>query len=189
MFDTSVLLQKLIPVIEKICSECNLNLAQYQMKYAKRIIRSSIRQFYASYTPAYYHRRYSLYQMARPVIEGELFYILLGGEYSSFSHRIDENYIYENSFKQGFHGGAISGKYHPNKGTPYWRTPHPDYTSWGWPAYQTNPPYDYLIEEWNNFLYKHTPIAHQLTLIKVARKYQSEVFSIVNQYLKQEGVV
>lgn len=178
-----------MPIIEKICSECNIDLAQYQMKYAKKIIRSSIRQFYAAYTPAFYHRRYSLYQMARPVIEEELFYILLGGDLSGFSHRIDENYIYVNSFKEGFHGGAISGKYHPNKGTPYWRTPHPDYTSWGWPASQTTSPYNYLTTEWNSFLQKHTSIAHRLVITKVVRNYQAEIAAIIYEFLRQEGVV
>lgn len=36
-------------------------------------------------------------------------------------HQFGNEYIFWNSFQNGFHGGAVDGPGHPDPGTPWWK--------------------------------------------------------------------
>ena len=88
-------------------------------------------------------------------------------------HRADNEYIFQNSFVKGFHGGADKiknvekSKYkqpHPDNKTPYWRKPYPDgknipYQFWyDEPAPQeSDPPIKKIERDIDNYLTKHSP--------------------------------
>lgn len=65
----------------------------------------------------------------------------LGG----MKHRASNEYIYENSFVNGWHGGAIAGEGHPEPGIPHWRsgftTPPFDDWIYDFPAVRSDSPY------------------------------------------------
>lgn len=160
-------------LINQMCVEGDLLLAEKQMKPAKQIIRKAVRAFYSAYAPIYYHRRYGLYQMARPYIKDGVFVIQMGGELSSIAHRIDNDYIDINSFQQGYHGGAM------HNGVPTWRTPHPNYPYWGHEAYQTKSPEEILTEEWDFFKNTKGKLLSKMVIKQLVAKYADQVLPLL----------
>ena len=73
------------------------------------------------------------------------------------SHRVSSEYIFEHVFEEGWHGGAIRGKNHPNPDTPWWRTPHPSQTTgipwriWGSVAYSSMSASNMIESEINSY--------------------------------------
>ena len=112
--------------------------------------------FYKSYYPRYYQRHHSLKYMMYPYIEDYEFQFDLGIDtpiYHAWHPRTTEQYLYMNTFEQGYHGGHRSGPGHPARGIPYWRTPHPTYESWGKPAVLAEiSPHDDIIHLWDSFV-------------------------------------
>lgn len=67
--------------------------------------------------------------------------------------KVDNTYIYENSFVRGWHGGAIDarkGPPHPDPGTPWWKAPVGEYTYWLSPAAQGPSPEEIIDDEFDN---------------------------------------
>ena len=162
-------------LVNSMAQDGNLWLGQLQLPHAKRFLRNAVRKFYGMYSPLYYRRRYSLHKMARFVVSGEPFLIELGGEFSGMGHRVSEEYIYENSFKRGYHGGAISGPGHPSPGVPLWRVPYPEYTFWGGVARCTAPPYNLFVQWWNNFVVRQGPHIKTVVLKRLKQKYMAQI--------------
>lgn len=123
----------------------------------KEMYKEAAEKFYGSYDPIYYDRRGSLKNL-----------LITEVEYDSFSGEFDEKGItnrndgslYDQVFKQGYHGGASKGPYHPNDGTPWFRTQHPSKNEkrpwWRWSRYsapKTESTYDMFIKmktDWEN---------------------------------------
>lgn len=124
-----------------------LNANDYKKAFI-RIRDKAVKAFYASYSPRYYHRKYSLRYMAYPSIEDNEFFIELGIDNPGYfaSHHQDEEFIYKNSFQLGFHGGS------PHNGIPTWRTPYPEYTHWGRWASRGPSAYLMIKDGWSSFL-------------------------------------
>lgn len=108
-----------------------------------------ITQWYSTYDPIFYNRSGDLYDAFRVNLDGVNYRVDFD------SSLMDGNeYIFENSFMKGYHGGAISGDGHPNPGIPYWRTPHPWYYEWGRPAFRSFSPYNRMINLMNKKIRK-----------------------------------
>ena len=99
----------------------------------RTIFNSVIQDFYSSYTPEYYDRRESMYNILQTEIsENSLSISFDPSKMTSFRSGYDgEDGLYDQVFRHGWHGGAPSGDGHPSSGSPYWRAPVPYYNQWG----------------------------------------------------------
>lgn len=120
---------------------------KYPKKYAEELYLvgdNIITEWYSQYDPIFYERSGSLYNAFKVNLNGVNYSVEFD---SSF---IDGNeLIFQNSFIEGYHGGAKSGENHPSPGIPYWRTPIPQFTEWGRPAKRSFSPYIRMIQEMN----------------------------------------
>ncbi len=122
-------------------------------KYAKMVFTQAIDRFYSSYSPGYYGRTESLYDIFE--IERGAGSITIGfhpENMSSSEGSLGSAGLYEQTFKRGWHGGAGSGPDHPAPGAPFWRTPYGVYKHWGRSAAVSTPPYEEIsrrIEEYS----------------------------------------
>ena len=107
----------------------------------KRISRNAVEDWYASYHPRYYKRTYDLKHIPKAEIYEKKQEVRweFNPENLRYWHRIikksgseGKQYLYRNSFVEGWHGGAdwlgnnpAPGyeEPHPKPGVPYWRTP------------------------------------------------------------------
>ena len=106
-------------------------------------VRQIVARFYASYEPKFYNRQRSLYTTFKVKPDYSQFDVDVEFEpgFMEGSHRTTNEYIFENTFVEGFHGGSRYGDDHPDPGTPYWRKPVPYYSEWSRPASQSFSPY------------------------------------------------
>lgn len=144
---------------------------KYVAGKAQEIMKGVAEDFYASYTPQFYKRRGSLYNLLVINLEdsGETFEGHFNESAITFRNGYGgEDGLYDQVFRRGWHGGAGSidaskeakmGA-HPSPGYPYWRTPYspPDskktgYYHWGRPADISYPaPLDVFKSRWDKFL-------------------------------------
>lgn len=111
----------------------------------KKMFTDTIDEFYSSYTPDYYDRVESLYNILETTtISNGLSISFNPDNMTSFRNGYSGgDGLYDQVFRKGWHGGAGQGKDHPDPGTPYWRTPVGVYKYWGRPADVANiPPLD-----------------------------------------------
>lgn len=106
----------------------------------------SIMQFYNDYSPIYYNRRNSLYNLFHIKREGNtLRYWFEPSEIPSRTGYIGEDGLYTTVFKEGWHGGAM------NDGIMRYRTGI-NLCEWGKPAIQSQfSPYDMFISLKENY--------------------------------------
>ena len=130
---------------------------KYSVRAAKqmnKIARLEVWRWYSSYAPREYNRKKTLYYAFKITGGNGIVNVHFGPEMMYPIHRVDKydsSYIFENSFMQGFHGGAINGSDHPNPGIPYWRRPAPDYPEWGWPAAHNVSPYERINKAFDDY--------------------------------------
>jgi len=90
----------------------------------KEIYTAAADDFYNAYDPIFYkeERRGSL----REMLVTEVTYDSFSGEFKDdgITNRRGGS-LYNQVFKEGWHGGASTGPRHPNEGVPWYRTPHP----------------------------------------------------------------
>ena len=166
--------------------EINVAVAQGCLKRYKQIRKSVVNAWYGSYGPKYYHRTRSLYYFAYPYVEGEDFWVDYGTEHYYAHHRASPEVIYANSFQQGWHGGAIGGPGHPSPGTPYYRTPPPDYSFWGKEAVPGFSIEDALWSEWDAFCNSSEGQAMVINAIEqVLLKYRDIILAFIRAMLNQ----
>lgn len=125
------------------------------LKYNKRvkfnlelILERAVDQFYESYGPSIYRRKLDLYNAKKITVDDDTWEFETGAEYMKFGHRVPNDYIYVNSFEQGYHGGAIDGPNHPDPGTPWWKI----YGEWYMPATQGPAPDDLIGDEAQQYI-------------------------------------
>ena len=137
--------QDMIPEIkDSIFSE----FGEYQQKKVEELFRRAVDEFYASYSPAYYERNYSLYDALE----------FQPDEYGIIDDQIDSNSLFNSSqltafrngdqdglynlvFVGGWHGGAAGTDRHGETRTvPSYRVPYSIYSHWGRRAVQTPSP-------------------------------------------------
>ena len=66
------------------------------------------------------------------------------------SYRVSTDYIFDNSFVRGFHGGADDGPGHPDPGQPWWKL----HGKWYKPATSGPSAEETIIEESADYLDK-----------------------------------
>lgn len=98
-----------------------------------KLFEDVIQDFYSDYTPDYYDRGLSLYNILNTKVSQDSLEIWFNPEAMTHfrSEYGGEDGLYDQVFRHGWHGGAGSGDDHPSLGHPYWRTPVPYYTHWG----------------------------------------------------------
>lgn len=106
-----------------------VELAQLIKEKYERMYEETVDDFYGSYSPIYYDRTWSLYDMLD--IEADDRHMRIEFDTDVLPHPSLDDTL----FVGGYHGGAS------HNGGIYWRTPHPYYTRWGRPAYRTSSPY------------------------------------------------
>lgn len=85
--------------------------------------------FYSRYKPDIYNRSFDLHNTFEFYIDSDLtFDYDFGPQYMQNYHRASNEWIYENSFQKGWHGGSIKDN---DDSVRYWRKPHPYYKYWG----------------------------------------------------------
>lgn len=119
------------------------DIIKWQKKRISEIFNEAVDKFYSSYPPNLYDRQGDpsshtggLYELLSMDVNESGTSVFLGDNYMGL---FDESRmhgdrhggsLFEKVFIEGWHGGAESGPGHPDPGTPYWRTPAPDYTEW-----------------------------------------------------------
>ena len=129
-------------------------------KYAKRaekkintMVRMNIYTWYRDYYPHIYNRKRTLYHAFNVSYSNGHLRVNFGPEDIYDVHRVSPEYIYQNSFVLGYHGGADKGPNHPHPGEPWWRTPPPKYPNWSiYPAKQSESPYEKSVGEINDYM-------------------------------------
>lgn len=109
---------------ENFAKKIGENATSIVSQHINKIFFSCVEEFYNSYAPKEYGRTGSLYQTWR--VETRNKYCVRYISDSSLmmgAHRVNNEYIYDLMFSEGWHGGANAGRSHPNPGTPYYRKP------------------------------------------------------------------
>lgn len=143
----------------------------YVYEDVNEIFEQGVSDFYQAYDPIFYHRTGALYDAFKITKTWNTVSWRLSGELMPNVHRVDNSYIYEFVFNQGYHGGAVGANAY---GQPMWRTPHPSqgspaWHSWGRPAVCTESPseliWKYLDEyEASGKIKEYSATAFQLVL-------------------------
>lgn len=98
------------------------------------IARDAIGDFYGGYSPRSYDRRGSLYDVPEIHASGTVVSVAFEPEVMTFRDGYGgEDGLYDQVFREGWHGGADKGPEHPSPGTPYWRAGK-NFSKWGRPA-------------------------------------------------------
>ena len=106
----------------------------HDIQRRKDIMNQVAENFYKDYQPKFYVRRGTLYNLLRinriGFDEYEVDFDPSLMTYRNGQGGGEEN-LYNTVFRQGWHGGASSGRLHPKNGVPMWRYPYPIYVTWG----------------------------------------------------------
>lgn len=170
----------LLKHIDKLVNEAMTEIAWNKYRKASLICEKAIDRFYQEYSPMVYNRKHDLYNAYNLSVKDGEFIFELGSEFMKKKHRVNNEYIYEKMFKDGWHGGAHDGPYHPDPGKNYWRTPHEDdeeygieaYSYW-WakPAVRSTSPYDSIVNQWNLYMSKEGKNMELSVWADTAKKY------------------
>lgn len=142
--------EKELSIILDMWSQMADKYTKKAVKDLNKISRLAVWRWYKTYSPKYYHRRRTLYYAFDITENNGVIRIHFGNEKMYRCHFVDKydaNYIFFNSFEEGYHGGARDGEDHPNPGVPYWRTPYPTFDRWSYPARQDYSPYNLIVDD------------------------------------------
>ena len=159
-----------------IINETNAEIARIDKVAFERLRKKIVNRWYRSYYPAHYARHRTLYYFANSIIEDNAFFIDYGlSGYHSGGHRVHPAYLYKWVFQLGFHGGAYKGPNHPSPGRPYYRTPFPEYSAWGYPAIQSFSIEEALMTAWDDYVEKIGKPKAKKIFTLVLHKYRKEL--------------
>lgn len=164
---------------EKKIIKMNKKYSKIYKESLDEIGKSVIARWYATYDPVYYDRKRSLYHVYKISMNDNRLKIVFDKEYlDEFIDRQYNEWIYENTFKRGYHGGAIPGGVSSGRQKPYWRTPFPELTYWGRPAKLSFSPYKVMCDEMNNEFNK---IRHEQIqeYNKIMEKVEKQILKII----------
>ena len=155
---------------------------RYSKRAAERmnkIGRLEVWRWYKSYSPFYYKRKRTLYYgfkvtggngVVTTIFSSKDMYKI------HFVDQIDPNYIFHNSFIEGYHGGARDGIGHPMPGVPYYRTPYPDFTDWSRPAVRTESPFERINKAFDEYVDETKERMFKEFKRKIAPKVEKAMF-------------
>ena len=93
------------------------------------IARTAVDMFYEDYMPRMYRRTYDLYNAYKIRVNDKVWEVETNPDFMKNTHggknKVKSDYIFQNSFVNGYHGGStygtdLYGTPHPQPGTPYW---------------------------------------------------------------------
>ena len=171
--------------IKKVTEELN-------KKYNKRvkfnlelIIERAVDAFYESYEPNKYNRQFGLYDAKEIIVNDDEWSFNTGAEYMTTEYKVPTEYIYINSFEQGWHGGAVNGKDkyetpHPSPGTPYWML----HGEWYKPATRMKAPYpEKAIADQGQKYIDEQEEAYENEWKKLVTPYYNKVMDAINNLI------
>lgn len=129
----SKLLNDFPKTVQEIAEKNDFKYQKKARKEMTQIARMAVDSFYDSYKPFIYDRWGDLYNAYKVVVNNNVWKIDYNPKYMKYKHRVSNDYIFNNSFVLGYHGGAIGGPEHPDIGVPYYRE-FPYYQAWTRPA-------------------------------------------------------
>ena len=181
-------LQRIYNLYEKSLKKLEVMKKQY-VKDLKEGLNNAgkkvIDEWYSDYIPNSYRRIYSLYKAFRVQVKSNGQYsVSFSYKYmSSFNHNsntkkpINNEYIFDNSCLEGWHGGADKGPNHPFPGYPMYREPYPYYTNWYYIAEKSFSPYEQIMDEMNKTIEK--------VQNNFKKQYQAEILDKINAKISQ----
>lgn len=138
--------------IEKICED------------AKRAYTQIINNWYASYSPQFYDRSWTLKNAADIKISGGDTVVIRMNSDPLGGHRLDNEGIYQLTMREGYHGGALNSTY-------MYRGPIDAYFRWTRPAVKSFSP----VRAMKNWAHSYDSPHEQVKAIeKIVRKYLSK---------------
>lgn len=120
---------------------------------AKFIAKNAVDFFYR-YPKKSYHRTFDLYNAYDIGIKNGCYLsIKLGPELMKHYHHQGNDFVYENSFVKGYHGGSFGiDRNGEIAATPYWRTPAPFFSEWyKYPAPKSSSIRNNIIEQLDSY--------------------------------------
>lgn len=135
-----------INAVDKAIKKVEIMNRKYPQLYKEELERVGecvVTDWYSRYDPIIYNRYGGLYKAFSVRLKGLNYYVYFGASLMDDVYNQSTNWIYKNSFIEGYHGGSR------HNGIPYWRTPHPEYTDWGRPAIRSFSPYYKMVNEMN----------------------------------------
>lgn len=139
-------LEKTLKMVDDTSKEHN-KLKKETYKDIDMIATRIITEFYEDYERSSYDPTGSLYEMYRIYYrdEDDEWEIKYSPDFTTKKHRVSNDYIFENSFVQGYHGGAdkainFKGKPHPSPGIPYYKNAKKNFLTWLGPAEKSESP-------------------------------------------------
>lgn len=163
-----------------IIMEVGRRVAPIGYKYALKTCQSAVDAFYGEFGQNSYHRTNDLHNAYDVGIRGGWdLRIQLGADLMEHYHHQGNDFVYENSFVGGFHGGSAgTDKRGETAAVPYWRTPAPQFTFWyPSPAPRGTSPYKTIVNKLRIYDQNvYTPL------------YLKELGSILNDIRERLGV-
>lgn len=137
-------------------------------KYTKDIedtFKGAAMEWYGHYTPEYYSRNHSLYNLVRitsNIQTGEFKVEISDDEMTKDRHG---GSLFDKVVVQGWHGGAPD-----ESGVIRYRAPYPTYTHWGRPAVRTTSALELFDQKTQDLIDEYTEIRNQ-TFLKYFIRY------------------
>ena len=142
-----------IKAISKAKTKIQLMNEKYPQMYKdelEEVGKHVISEWYSKYSPFVYDRNLGLYDAFEVQLDGLDYYVNFDSDLLDDVYHQSVDWIYENSFVKGYHGGSSKGKGHPVPGIPYWRRPTPLFIEWGAPAKYSFSPYLIMVNRMKN---------------------------------------
>lgn len=124
---------------------------------------SIVSRWYATYEPMKYRRTMSLKHAFKITRNGIDVILNLDASNLGGGHHQSDEWIYSNSFEQGYHGGAIgTDKNGFSVSTPSWRSPYGYYIHWGDPAPRSFSPKEEIEKMAKNHIKEYEQEWHKI---------------------------
>lgn len=148
---------------KNIAKEIEKILLQQIRDDAERAYNKIIDNWYASYSPSVYHRKYTLKNAGRFNIVGDSVEIIINSDPLS-GHRLGNEGIYQLTMREGYHGGALNSTY-------MYRGPVNEWYYWTRSAEKSFSP----VRAMKNWAHSYNTTHEQIKQVeKIVRKYLSK---------------
>ena len=149
---------------EKIAKEIEMIAIEKICEDAKRAYTQIINNWYASYSPQFYNRLWTLKNAADIKITGGDTVTIRMNSDALGGHRLNNEGIYQLTMREGYHGGALNSTY-------MYRGPIQSYHMWTRPAVQSFSP----VRAMKNWAHSYeSPHEQEKAIEKIVRKYLSK---------------
>lgn len=157
--------------MKNINSDLEKIMAKQIAEDVKRAYMQIINAWYSSFTPGIYNRKYTLRNAIQVNIESDNTVVITLNDDNLSGHRVGNEYLYNLTMRQGYHGGAM------HNGVPMYRTKPPflcpdnPWAYWSRPAEQTFSPVRALRSWVKSY---NSPTVQVKVMQRVLKKYLSK---------------